>query len=173
MSNCISNRLPGELPPPAGVEAIETTIGHIKSKSSLADETGGKAFDSVVTIAGIQTFANIDSLKNFGQQLLDAAKGFKTNIDENIKKSAEDVKTAQSELTKTLEELTAARFNLYTECVSVDALGLISEFICSGECDDNKKIEDFCDKISQNFGDDGCGPNGTLRKQGKNTRDRN
>jgi|GEM_PF-1754117 len=161
MKNCIKNAL--EIKDDKNTDAdplknqVLQDLSVIMGKMAELNTDGRTVFDSVVTIAGIQTFTNTDGLKPFGVQLSDAVKVFQAAITGNIKTAEDDVKAAQTELTKVIEELNQISFEKDDADAKAAAWGATRKFICDGECDDTKSVDDFCNKISGTF-DEHCPP---------------
>ncbi len=161
MRNCIKNSLglPGSQNTHTDplINQVLLDLTGVMTKVADLNTDGRTAFDSVVTIAGIQTFTNTDGLKPFGVQLSDAVKAFQVAITGSIKTAEDDVKAAQTELTKVLEELNQIRFEKDAEDAKTAAWGATRNFICKGDCDDGATVDQFCNKISGNF-DEHCPP---------------
>ncbi len=155
MKNCIKNALDIQDDKNTDADPLKNQVlldlGQIMTKMAQLNTDSREVFDSAVTIAGIQTFTNTDGLKPFGVQLSDAVKAFQATITGSIKTSEDDVKNAQAELTKVLEELNQISFEKDAEDVKASAWGSTRKFICEGDCDDNDTVDKFCNKISGNF----------------------
>lgn len=141
---------------PLIIQVLED-LSDVMVEMDVINTAGRTVFDSVVTIAGIQTFTNTDGLKPFGVQLSDTVKAFQVAITGGIKTSEDDVKAAQTELTKVIEELNQISFEKDAEDVKAAAWGATRKFICEGDCDEDDRVDRFCNKISGTF-DDHCPP---------------
>ncbi len=170
MNICLVNRLTTEgVEPSAEVTAIIDQAKAIEVKAGELDKDGQTAFDSIVSISGMQTFLDLDGLKPFGKSLTEAAKAFKTLVDANIKSTAEDVKKLQTELSKILEERTLSEYAFYTESVTESGLETTRKELCEVPCD-SQTVEYYCMLISR--GSDGTG-GPKPAKTGKTSADRN
>lgn len=169
MNICLVNRLTTEgVEPPADITAIIDDAKAIEVKAAKLDKDGQTAFDSIVSISGMQTFLDLDGLKPFGKGLTEAAKAFKTLVDTSIKTTADDVKTLQTELSKILEDRTLSKYAYYADLVAETGLETTRKELCETPCDSNT-VEYYCLLISR--GIDG----GLLKpaKTGKTSADRN
>ena len=132
---------------------IVEKITDITHAAKILSDDGQKAAEAIVKIAGIHTFSNVDGLKSFSQKTGEAIKQFKALSDEYMKKAAEDVKAAQTELTKSIEELNKAEFKCFGETSALNANNSTIEFICEekagNECKSIEEVENICMKVSK------------------------
>jgi hypothetical protein len=163
MKNCISNKLlpkDGEDLPP-NLQEIQDCYKDICSKTEKINNYGQKSFDDIVTIAGIHTFSNVESLKDFGSKLSETMGNFKTSVDTNIKTAEGDLKVAQDELTTALTDLTNSKHDKDGHCIKAKGLNTTLEFLCKGECNLEDTVEEFCKKVAS---DDKDGAGSKKRK---------
>lgn len=138
MKNCITNKiLPKSGKSTRDDKIVEVTdaLKDIMDKTKTLNEKGQNAFESAVTIAGIQTFTNTVSLKDFSKLLTDAMKTFKDCVGTNIISTGKDVTTTREELNLIIEELTTITCNKKAEHTKSEGLDAVIKFICEGECD--------------------------------------
>jgi gas vesicle protein len=150
-SNCIESTLKkteAELknPDKSVFKELRAARDKVTDTAKSLSDSGQVIFNSIVSIAGIQTFSDIDNLKPFGQKLLDSITALKTTTGDHAKKATDDIKTAQTELTKITEELTLAHYKKHTESVQHAALQAMTDFICKHECN-AETVEDICSKM--------------------------
>ncbi len=158
MSNCVKNKvLPksGASTKNAKVGNVDMLLKDILGKTKTLDEKGQNAFESVVTIAGIQTFTNTASLKDFVTTLMEAMKVFKGCVEENIKSTGEEVTTSRKELNTVMEELAQISCDTKSHWTTSQGLQCVIDFICEGECDDGcidlcTDFENCCDPDDDN-----------------------
>jgi hypothetical protein len=168
MSNCLKSIFAF----PDG--AIPKEITDVTQAAKTLSEDGQKAAEALVKIAGIHTFSNVDGLKSFSQKLSEAMKQFKALSDEYMKKAAEDAKVAQTELTKSVEELNKAEFKCFAETSALNANNSTIEFICEdeagngNECKPIEEVENICMKVSKKPEEQG---NLSGKQGGKYTKD--
>ena len=75
-----------------------SVVDEMVEVADKAHDQSNKAFVTAVDVAGIMTFANVESLKEFGDILSKKTTDFKKNVDDNVKKATDDAKKAQQEL---------------------------------------------------------------------------
>ncbi|MCX2680316.1 hypothetical protein OOZ15_10225 [Galbibacter sp. EGI 63066] len=152
MSNCIKNKIlpkSGDVNTKPKLVEIEEALKEITDKTKKLDEKGQNAFESVVTIAGIQTFTNTESLKGFAKLLMEAMKKFKDCVNTNIESTDDDVTSIREQLNTTVEELAQVICDKKGFLTHEEGLEAVIKFVCEGECDDNcldlcKEIKDYC-----------------------------
>ncbi len=135
-------------------ENIPEEINKITGSAKSLSENGQKAAEALIKIAGIQTFSNADSLKSFGQKLVDVVKLLKSASDEFIKKAAEEAKIAQVDLTKTIKDLNQIEFDDFGAKNSLNAVSSSIKFICEGQCQPIDEVGEICRKISKDTQND-------------------
>ncbi len=155
MSNCIKNKvLPksGKPSKDGKIGEVEHELKEILDKTKELDEKGQNAFDSIVTIAGIHTFTNTSSLKEFAKRLLDAMKAFKDCVDVNIKSTGEDITKSREELNTVVEELSQIICDKKSEANIGLGLESVIEFVCESDCEDG--CIDLCNDIKNCYDSD-------------------
>src|SRR5690554_2151393 len=138
MSNCVKNKLlpkSGKSTKGDNKNKIAESLKDIMEKTKTLDEKGQNAFDSIVTLAGIQTFTNTGSLKDFVLSFVDKIKIFKECIEANIKSTGEEVSTFILELNTITEELAQVICDKLAQNNASNAMEHMIEFICESECD--------------------------------------
>jgi len=138
-------------------ESAKGILEEILIKTKTLAEKGQNAFESVVTIAGIQTFTNTLSLKTYAILVLDAMKPFKDCVDTNIKSTGEEVVTSRSELNVVIEEMAQVICDKNAQSTTSQGLECMIEFICVDKCDDGclDLCEDFEECCVTNDDDEG------------------
>ncbi len=152
MSNCVKNKLfpkTGKSTKGDNKNNIAESLKEIMEKTKNLDEKGQNAFDSIVTLAGIQTFTNTGSLKEFVTAVVEKIKIFKGCIDANVKSTGEEANTFMLELNTITEELAQVICDKQTQNNASKALDHLIDFICESECDGD--CLDLCKEIRNCF----------------------
>ncbi len=156
MSNCVKNKIlpkSGKSTKDDKIVEIGEQLNEIMHKTKELDEKGQNAFESAVTIAGIQTFTNTMSLKEFAAQLSVAMTDFKGTVDSNIQSTSTDVIGCREELNVVVEELAQIVCDKKAESTKKQGLGDVIEFVCEGEYED--ECLDLCKDIKNCYETDG------------------
>lgn len=115
----------------------------------MADKTHDQsnvAFSTAVDVAGILTFANVESLKGFGDALSKKTADFKKNVDDNVKKGNDDTKKAQQELGDASKALMLDKLAAKDPSVEIKGLTVTGAFLGNGDnsqCDCLSTIADI------------------------------
>jgi hypothetical protein len=133
------------------------TIGDMNALVDMADKAHDQsnfAFSTAVDVAGILTFANTESLKGFGDALSQKTADFKKNIDENVKKTTEDVKKSQQELSDASKALMVNKLTAMDPSVECTGLNKTSAFLGEGDntacdCLDPATIKEVCEALEK------------------------
>lgn len=169
MSNCVKNKLfpkKGKFDRGDGKNKIESSLKDIMDETKKLDEKGQNAFDSIVTLAGIQTFTNTEGLKSFVTAFMEKIKIFKECIDANIKSTGEEVTTLGIDLNKVVEELAQIICDKQVQSNTAGAMDYLIDFICESRCDG--ECLDLCKEIKNCFESDNGGkryPDSGSRRQ--------
>ncbi len=153
-----------------GDDPLSTCLKIIVKKTKDLQLEGQNAFDSAVIIAGIQTFTNTASLKDFITLLMIAIKTFKECVASNIISTGVDVTTVRDDLNKIVEQLAQAICDKNAEFTTSQGLQAVIDFICEGECDEGciDLCKDF-DACCESDDEDNSRP----KKKGKQSSDAN
>lgn len=131
----------------------------------------GYLLKSSSDVMGIQVFSNIGTLEPLQKTFSDEAKAFGKLIQETTKKRESDLKKAQDDLIKSVQETTKTASGLYNERSDFEGLMCTTKFICCPSCDCVKDDEgdceprlgkckeeicDICDKVKDTFCDCSC-----------------
>lgn len=162
MSNCVKNKLfPKKGNPTKGdnKNKIIDCLNEIMEKTKSLDEKGQNAFDSMVTLAGLQTFTNTGSLKAFVTAFVDSIKIFKDCIDANVTSTWGEVVTFKAELNAITEELAQTICDKQAQINLESAMDHMVAFICESNCDG--ECLDLCKELKNCFDgkDEGDGDN--------------
>ena len=113
-------------------------------------------FDIGVDVVGIQTFVDIDSLKQLGEDLKKYLEEYKSDIKTNIEKAAGEWEKARTELVQIKEELVVGKDEKCDADNCKDGLKETLEFLCDPKgCDlEGPSVEEICRKVKDNFGKD-------------------
>ena len=148
MYNCLKNKILSKKDE-SGNGDVATTLDHIMSETKKLNEMGLNAFDSVVTLAGIQMFNNTGSLKDFVPTFVDKVKIFKEYVDGNIKSTNEEVNSSILELNSVTEELTQVNCDNQAEKNVSNSMDYMIKFICDREYEE--EYLDLCNQIKSCF----------------------
>ena len=128
----------------------------IINKTGVVCRKADKAFSSAVSIAGIQTFSNIKSLKEMSKQVTLVIKDFKKDVDANVKTSTDELKKAQDDLAAAVKDVSLKTLEEHKESVKYEGVAFTMDFLCDPICDDGD-ITDLCCKVMSTFcGTDCC-----------------
>ncbi|TPN83955.1 hypothetical protein [Aquimarina algicola] len=145
MSNCFKNKvLPktGKSTKDGKKANTHTSLNEILDITKVLDEKGQNAFDSVVSIAGIQTFTNTQSLKDFMTKLNMSTDQFKSTVSDNIQSTTTETVKCREELNAIAEELAQITCDKKAEGIKKEALEKVRHFVCDEQHDDS--LLDLC-----------------------------
>lgn len=128
---------------------LPKSVKEITDCSKQLSEQGQKAAESLAVIAGIQSFADLSGLKNYGQTFTEAMKAFKKQNDDLIKQSSDELKIAQTDLSNSITDLDQKEFELFLENSNYNALDMTYDFICKEDCKPIACIEDICKELNE------------------------
>ena len=147
-----------------GVPNIWDRIRDIKERTSDdCFEKITEAFDGAVDVAGIQTFANIDSLSTYCATVQEKINALKMDVDANIGSSSGNMSSASTLLVSSQHELSKIKFDK-SEIVSIkEAKKELHDHLCkdrSERCPDDPlvKIREACKKIEYDESDESQSP---------------
>lgn len=152
MSNCVKNKLlpkKGKSSKSGDHNKIEDSLKEIMEKTKSLDEKGQNAFDSIVTLAGIQTFTNTEGLEQFVIDFIEKIKTFKECVEANAISTGEEVKTFRTELNKIVEEWAQVVCDKMVQNNTANAMDYLIDFICESDCDG--ECLDLCKEIKNCF----------------------
>ncbi len=138
MSNCFKNKIQpntGKSKKDDQKKKADGMLQDILEKTKKINDQGQNAFESAVSIAGIQTFTNAHSLQPFATNVTNAIKEFKTTVETNITSTAGDVTSCREELNNIAGELAQITCDKKSEAVKYEALDGVVDFVCKGEYD--------------------------------------
>ena len=92
-------------------------------------------FKASADVVGIQVFSNISTLEPLQKTLADDSKAFEKHIQETMTARAGDLKKAQEELIKTVQETTKSAAGLYGKRSDLSGLLCTTKFLCCPNCD--------------------------------------
>jgi ABC-type transport system involved in cytochrome bd biosynthesis fused ATPase/permease subunit len=135
------------------------TVNDMNALVDMADKAHDQsngAFSTAVDVAGILTFANTESLKGFGDALSQKTADFKKNIDENVKKTTEDVKKSQQELSEASKSLMVNKLTAKDPSVDCTGLNKTDAFLGEGDkaacdCLDPATIAEVWATLEKNY----------------------
>lgn len=150
-------------------DKVKKCLKELNDKTNALKEKGDNAAESVVVVAGIQTFTNTDSLKDFAVKLMEKMKKFKECTEANIKSTEEEVKAIRTELNTVVEELAQIECDTATQGAIITGLETVIDFICDCDCDG--ECLDLCAEFDKCCGESEEGPK--QKQSPKKTRDKN
>lgn len=131
----------------------------VKAKTDHCYDKLLDAYDASINIAGIMTFINVDSLKPGADKVAELVGGFKKDIDENTKSSAAAMDSASKEMVKTMEEMTAIRFEKCAAVTQTKGVSDTYDWLCEPECPENgdEILKGICGELQKNCLTEGTG----------------
>ncbi len=168
MSNCFKNKIlpkSGKSTKDGEKADVHDELQEILQKTKELDEKGQNAFESAVTIAGIQTFTNAHSLKSFMDKLTTAMNDFKGTVESNINSTSEDVANCREELNVIVEELAQVVCDKKSYAVTHEGLECVIDYVCKGEYDDD--LIDLCRDVKDCYESDHGGYDERKKDRGK------
>ncbi len=140
MSNCFENKIlpkSGKSTKDGEKADAHGELQQILHKTKELNEKGQNAFESAVAIAGVQTFTNVTSLKEFAANLSASVKTFKDCVEANIGSTTSEVSACRTELSTIEEELAQIMCDEKSQRVNKEGLQCVKDFICDGKYDDD------------------------------------
>lgn len=122
----------------------------LKDVTDLAKDLskdGKDAAHTMVTVAGIHTYSNLEKLQPFGSDLKDKLTALKGLTDSLITTAKSDQEKSQTELLAVLKSLNAQEFESYGLTGVVNAEHRTLEFICEGQCVPIDCVEEICREL--------------------------
>ncbi len=172
MKNCVENKFLTKLKKLSDKKRtdadqdFEVLFYKIMEKNKKVNDKVVNAFESAVSIAGLQTFVNTESLKENTDQLTAAMKTLKDCIVANIGSTEGEVTAIRGELNTVVEDLAQLKCDEKMEAAKVAGLTLVEEFICDTDCDD--ECLDVCKEFNECLetkDDEDCEPEHEPRSQ--------
>lgn len=133
---------------------------HLEKLYSIPDTLSGAAdtlYKSAADIVGIQVFSNVATLEELQKKLYEAAKKFEKHLADTAKKDQEEVKKAQDDFVKAVQEHAKAEAGLYDKRGDFTGLYNTAAFFCcpdckcvdAGNCPD--RICEICKEVQTTF----------------------
>lgn len=151
MTNCVKNKVLSKSSKITAKDrtSVEDCLDELNTKSKKLVDKGKNAVESIITIAGIQTFTNTASLKAFTDALMEKMSTFKKCTEDYISSTEEEVKVSREELNTIVEELAQIECDAAAEGTTIEGLQLLIDFICDCNCDGEcldlcEDFEDCC-----------------------------
>lgn len=117
------------------IKTITDQLDDITEKTNDLSLKGVNAYESVVAIAGVQTFTNTESLEDFVSLLMEAITLFKDCVEANISSTSEEVTTSREELNTCVEEIAQIMCDGKSNGTEVQGWNEVIEFLCEDPCD--------------------------------------
>ncbi|MET0637499.1 MAG: hypothetical protein ABWZ25_15815 [Chitinophagaceae bacterium] len=121
-------------------------------------------YKGAADVVGIQVFSNISSLEEVQKTLYINAKDFDTHLQNTMKKGEGDLKNAQGEYVKQIQEFAKSKATLFNKRSEFEGLFETVSFFCCPDCgciEDKKceerlhkckkKICEICDEVKDTF----------------------
>jgi len=142
MHNCLQSVLE------FGDDCVPGELTAVTDKARWLSENGQDAAEAMIDIAGIHTFANLNSLKTFAAELVTLVTDLRKIITEDIKQADEAIVNAQKDLTIAIDALNTEEFDSFEETSVLNSIKSTIEFICEGECPPIECVEEICKETS-------------------------
>ncbi len=110
-------------------------------------EDGKSAATAMVSIAGIHTFSNIETLQLFTGNLVEKLNVLKALTDAAVTNAKKDGDKYQSDLVDVVKRLNKAEFENFHIKGSISAHTSTLEFICEKQCKPICYVDDICQKL--------------------------
>lgn len=153
MTNCIKNKVLSKSSKISTKDRseVEQCLEELNEKSKKLVDKGKNAVESIITIAGIQTFTDTASLKAFVDAVMEKMSTLKKCTEDYIVSTEEEVKVSRKELNAIMEELAQIECDGATEGTTIEGLQLLTDFICDCDCDGEcldlcAEFEECCEK---------------------------
>jgi hypothetical protein len=140
MRNCLQSVL--------GEDCLPDQLKAVTEIARELSENGQHAAEAMIDIAGIHTFANLNSLKTLAADLVTLVKDFKACTDGYIKQADDAIVKAQTDLTTVIKDLNEEEFQSFEETSLLNSTNSTIEFICEGECPPIECVEEICRETS-------------------------
>ncbi len=141
---------------------VSKCLEEITEKTGSIKDKGENAVESVITIAGIQTFTNTESLKDFAAKLMESVTSLKVCTEDNISSTASEIATFREELNTVVQELAEMQCEEASQSTTIEGLCKVVDFICS--CDCEGECLDLCAEFEECCKDNGETPEKSIPK---------
>jgi hypothetical protein len=133
-------------------------IRQIVEAADAAHNLSDDANEAAVKLAGIQSYINVEGFKPWSVSLADRLKEFKTDVDNNIKKAAEEYKSAQDTFAGSLKDVSKSENQWDAAKIKLRSLRTTRDFACAPAfpADDKMqeqkdKLEKICQEVEETF----------------------
>lgn len=116
-------------------DEVTACLDEINSKTGSLKDKGENAVESVITIAGIQTFTNTAGLKDFATNLMTSVTTLKECAEANVASTATEIETFREELNNVVLELAEMQCEEASQGTTIEGLCEVIDFICNCDCD--------------------------------------
>jgi len=134
-----------------GLPGFWKQLDEVMNDTNSAYDKVNTAFNGAVNVSGIQTFANLEGLKEFNDNMAAAITKFTEDVKVNIDSSTVKVQESSESLSLVLQEVSLVRHELSVASASCEGKTEAYDFLCDLPCGDPKDaIEDIrqaCGKI--------------------------
>ncbi len=135
---------------------FEIKLENIKQKGEVAYSMADFTFCAAVNISGIQSFANVDSLKSYSENLVTAVIDLKKNVEENCDDLNSSIETSIEERTELVNEMVISNFANSDACCEEKALCSTWNTSCD-KCNKSKdhpekgkiRLNEICEKFKE------------------------
>lgn len=109
------------------------------------------AFNSSVSIAGIQTFSDVAALKDRSKLVIKCLGDFKKDLDKNLGSTEMSLKEAKKEISTCVKETAVNTMNEHLATATFEGTAATLDFACN-PCDPapTMTIEEICEKVMNN-----------------------
>lgn len=143
------------------LEGFWDELDAVKNATNSAYQKANAAFDAVVDISGIQTFANLEGLKEYNDDMATAIGNFKGDLQVNLESSAGLMKTVSENFTLVLQELSLARYEESKTISTCEGKDKTYDFLgstCDPPVEAIQRIREACAKVVNSNIDDSFAP---------------
>lgn len=128
-------------------DCIPVELTCILDSAKKLSKDGKSAADAMVSIAGIHTFSDIETLQPFATDLTEKLVVLKKLTDSLAANAKKDGESAQADLVKILNQLNKAEFESFHITSRLAAHDSTLEFICEKQCESICRVDEICREL--------------------------
>lgn len=130
-------------------DCVPKQLECVTALAKTLSKDGRNVADAMVSVAGIHTFSNIETLQPFADRLTTKLSSLKGEVDSLAVKARGNEEDAQSELSEVLERLNIEEFECFNTSANINAYDSTRNFICKGECRSIECVNEICKKLGK------------------------
>ena len=155
MRNCINRHLNLDGGPDGGADneasqEVKDALRKVMQKSTDLDAEAQDAAEAMVKVAGIQTFTDVEGVKELVDELSTSMNALHESVTGYISSASEQVTESQESLITVVEELNTEEFSRYENKTSRIGVQRSMHFICKGHCAPIEYVDQICESMGNN-----------------------